>query len=87
MDDNLNYVAAAHLRTKDGAVHGIHQTCIAGDPSTGGHISTVQCGVIVHGPLWSFRVGPRTEELNEDRTAPEPEWTLTVVERPADAEQ
>lgn len=87
MDGELNYTAIAVVPTfrgKDGerkraGEEFIRQTCLAGDPSTGGHIAVVKCGGIVIGPDWAFRIGARSEEPNEDKTAPEPEWAITVV--------
>ncbi len=79
LDAELNYAAYVTVPATPVAI-AFGQVCIAGDPSTGGHIAVVKCGVTVDGPKWSFRIGARTERVNEDKTAPEPEWAITVVE-------
>ena len=88
LDENLNYTAIAlvprgEAPTSPGAQHlcKVTQTCIAGDKSVGGHVGTVRTGIVIDGPEWSFRVGARTKDMNEEGTAPEPEWEIVVVAR------
>ena len=86
LDEDLNYTAIAIVPVGEPPAVGIvpplakvTQTCIAGDRNQGGHVGVVRTGAIIDGPEWSFRVGARTQDMNEERTAPEPEWEIVTV--------
>lgn len=80
MGGDLDFLAVCYQQ-RGGPNMRISQFIKAGDAEVGGALTRVQTGVIVHGPDWSFRIGARTEDQNEEGTAPEPEWAITVVPR------